>query len=151
MDQDIIRELFEELTEQINSDHGATQLTPEQVILGFLKVTDEPMTRPIRNLTEEHGFETSSHHLASFGGAGDQHGCNITAPLNISRIIIHKYSSILSAYGLALAEMVHEAQEPMAANYFGAENLVTGKVQGLIGRTIERLWSQGFTEKQLRH
>jgi N-methylhydantoinase A/oxoprolinase/acetone carboxylase beta subunit len=31
--------------------------------------------------------------------------------LGISRIIIHRYSSILSAYGLALADRVHEAQE----------------------------------------
>lgn len=151
LDKDITRKLFEELTEQINSEHGAAQLTPEQVALGFLKVADESMTRPIRNLTEARGFETSSHHLASFGGAGGQHACNIAASLNISRIIIHKHSSILSAYGLALAEIVHEAQEPMAANYLGAEKLVTGKVQSLIGRTTEQLRNQGFKEKQLRH
>ncbi|KAJ5619477.1 hypothetical protein N7510_003461 [Penicillium lagena] len=151
LDRDITRKLFKELTDKINSEHDATLLAPEQVALGFLKVADESMTRPIRNLTEARGFETSSHHLACFGGAGGQHACNVAASLGISRIIIHKYSSILSAYGLALAEIVHETQEPMAAQYVGAEELVTSKIQGLIGRSTKNLQTQGFTEKQLRH
>ncbi|KAJ6177982.1 hypothetical protein N7519_008443 [Penicillium mononematosum] len=151
LDREVSRKLFEEMTEKINSEHGVTQLTAEEVALGFLKVADESMTRPIRNLTEARGFETSAHHLASFGGAGGQHACNVAASLGISRIIIHKYSSILSAYGLALAEIVHEAQEPMAAYYVGAEELIIGKLQGLINHTIKQLQTQGFVEEQLRH
>lgn len=151
LDRDITRTLFEELTKKINSEHGAIELTPEQVALGFLNVADESMARPIRNLTEARGFETSSHQLACFGGAGGQHACNVADSLGISRIIIHKYSSILSAYGLALAEVVHESQEPMAAQYDGAEELVARKIQGLVDRSIKHLKTQGFTEKQLRH
>ncbi|KAJ5254058.1 hypothetical protein N7524_011238 [Penicillium chrysogenum] len=151
LDREVSRKLFEEITEKINSEHSVTQLTAEEVALGFLKVADESMTRPIRNLTEARGFETSAHHLASFGGAGGQHACNVAASLGISRIIIHKYSSVLSAYGLALAEIVHEAQEPTAAYYLGAEELITGKLQGLIDRNTKQLRTQGFIEKQLRH
>lgn len=48
----------------------------------------------------------TAHHisLASFGGAGGQHACEIARQLNIKKILIHRYSSILSAYGLALAD-----------------------------------------------
>ncbi|KAM0248511.1 hypothetical protein ACHAQJ_009448 [Trichoderma viride] len=151
LDRGITKKLFEELTNQINAEHGQARLTPEQVALGFLKVADESMTRPIRNLTEARGFETSSHHLACFGGAGGQHACNVAASLGISRIIIHKYSSILSAYGLALAEIVQEAQEPMAAQYAGAKKLIETKLKGLISRSTENLRAQGFEESQLRH
>ena len=42
--------------------------------------------------------------LASFGGAGGQHACEIAHILGISTVLIHRYSSILSAYGLALAD-----------------------------------------------
>ncbi|RTE77581.1 hypothetical protein BHE90_007940 [Fusarium euwallaceae] len=150
LDRDITKKLFQELTDKINTEHGQTRLTPEQVALGFLKVADESMTRPIRNLTEARGFETSSHHLACFGGAGGQHACNVAASLGISRIIIHKYSSILSAYGLALAEIVQEAQEPMAAQYIGSEKTIDLKLQGLIDRSTEQLRTQGFTKGQLR-
>lgn len=151
LDRDITKKLFRELTDKINTEHGQSRLTPEQVALGFLKVADESMTRPIRNLTEARGFETSSHHLACFGGAGGQHACNVAASLGISRIIIHKYSSILSAYGLALAEIVQEAQEPMAAQYIGSEETIDLKLQSLMDRSTEQLGTQGFTKGQLRH
>ncbi|KAJ4172865.1 hypothetical protein NW754_003069 [Fusarium falciforme] len=151
LDRDITKKLFQEMTDKINMEHGQAHLTPEQVALGFLKVADESMTRPIRNLTEARGFETSSHHLACFGGAGGQHACNVAASLGISRIIIHKYSSILSAYGLALAEIVQEAQEPMAAQYIDSEETIDLKLQGLMDRSTEQLGMQGFTKGQLRH
>ncbi len=39
----------------------------------------------------------------------------------MSSVFIHRYSGILSAYGLALADVVHEAQEPCALVYQGTE------------------------------
>lgn len=50
--------------------------------------------------------------LACFGGAGGQHACAIARALGIKKIIVNKYSGILSAYGLSLADVVHEEQEP---------------------------------------
>lgn len=152
LDRDVTRQQFEKLTEQINhAQKRAKKFTPEEVALGFLQVADESMTRPIRNLTEGRGFETSSHHLACFGGAGGQHACNVAASLGISRIIIHKYSSILSAYGLALSEVVHEAQEPMAVEYANSQELIAEKFQTLTARTTKELVEQGFTDDQVRH
>lgn len=104
-------EKFEELTKTINADTGRT-MTPHEVAIGFIDVANESMCRPIRALTEARGFVTADHNLATFGGAGGQHACEIAEKLGIGRIVIHKYSSILSAYGMALAEVVQEAQEP---------------------------------------
>jgi 5-oxoprolinase (ATP-hydrolysing) len=89
----------------------------------FIKVANETMCRPIRALTEakghaaaKHTFVSAAHEsmcfliylflssLASFGGAGGQHACEIAKLLGIKTILIHRYSSILSAYGLALAD-----------------------------------------------
>lgn len=42
--------------------------------------------------------------LASFGGAGGQHATEIARLLGIGKILVHRHSSILSAYGLALAD-----------------------------------------------
>lgn len=75
------------------------------------------MCRPIRALTEAKGHDAALHNLASFGGAGGQHAADIAKLLGIRRILIHKYSSILSAYGMALAEVVHEEQTPSASVY----------------------------------
>ncbi|KAI7978270.1 hypothetical protein EIK77_001213 [Talaromyces pinophilus] len=72
------------------------------------------MCGPIRSLTEGRGHEASKHHLASFGGAGGQHACAIAETLGIKKVLIHKYSSILSAYGIGLADVVHEEEKPCA-------------------------------------
>ncbi|KAI0018300.1 Hydantoinase B/oxoprolinase-domain-containing protein [Xylariomycetidae sp. FL0641] len=111
LDVNIVTQKFAKITKQINADTGRS-MTPLEVAHGFIDVANESMCRPIRALTEARGFETREHNLATFGGAGGQHACEIASKLGINRIVIHKYSSILSAYGMALAEVVQESQEP---------------------------------------
>ncbi|OXT10120.1 hypothetical protein B9K06_26605, partial [Bacillus sp. OG2] len=83
-----------------------------QIALGFLEVANFQMSKPIRDLTEAKGFNVSNHALASFGGAGGQHAGSIAKILKINKVLIHKHSSILSAYGISLADIVTEIQEP---------------------------------------
>ncbi|KKY27756.1 putative 5-oxoprolinase (atp-hydrolysing) [Diplodia seriata] len=110
------RRLFDELTTVINTE-VERKLTVEEVAAGFVSVANESMCRPIRILTEAKGHDSSLHNLASFGGAGGQHACELAATLGIRRVLIHKYSSILSAYGMALADVVHEERQPAALQY----------------------------------
>lgn len=70
------------------------------------------MCGPVRQLTEGRGHDAAKHHLASFGGAGGQHACAIAEALGIRRVLIHKHSSILSAYGIGLADVVHDEERP---------------------------------------
>ncbi|KAK8063128.1 hypothetical protein PG996_007780 [Apiospora saccharicola] len=115
LDSEVVAQKFAKLAEEINRDttgSGSPKMTSVEVAHGFIDVANESMCRPIRALTEARGFETAQHNLATFGGAGGQHACEIARKLGIRRIVIHKYSSILSAYGMALAEIVQEAQEP---------------------------------------
>ena len=87
------------------------------------------MSRPIRSLTQARGFNPKNHILDIFGGAGAQHACSIARDLGMNKILIHKYCGILSAYGLGLADVVHEAEEP-------TQGLLT---QELIDKIQERL------------
>ncbi|KAK7893837.1 hypothetical protein LTR67_006538 [Exophiala xenobiotica] len=154
LDQEITVRKFQELTDSINKEQiekGQAQFSPEEVALGFLKVADESMARPVRNLTEARGFETSSHHLASFGGAGGQHACSVAATLGISRIIIHKFSSILSAYGLALADVVKEDQEPVSVEYLSSQSQLRKRFESIITRSTSDLLAQGFQLDKIQH
>ncbi|KAH8812532.1 Hydantoinase B/oxoprolinase-domain-containing protein [Xylogone sp. PMI_703] len=119
LDVGVVKEKFAELTKTINAETGKS-MTPEEVAYGFLDVANEAMCRPIRALTEAKGYEIGKHNLAVFGGAGGQHACEIASKLGISTAIIHKYSSILSAYGMALADVVQEAQQPVNVTYAGS-------------------------------
>ncbi|KAH8704894.1 putative 5-oxoprolinase [Talaromyces proteolyticus] len=113
LDRDIVLNKFQELTEVINRDSGKS-LTWAEVADGFLQVANSAMCGPIRSLTEGRGHEASKHNLASFGGAGGQHACAIAEILGIRQVLIHKYSSILSAYGIGLADVVYEEERPCA-------------------------------------
>ncbi|KAJ9157698.1 5-oxoprolinase (ATP-hydrolyzing) [Pleurostoma richardsiae] len=124
LDVQVTQQLFEKLTVEVNSDLPAetAKLSAEEVALGFLRVANESMCRPIRTLTEARGHDAAHHDLAVFGGAGGQHACSIASALGISRVIMHRFSSILSAYGMALADIVSDVQAPLACA-FNEENL----------------------------
>jgi N-methylhydantoinase A/oxoprolinase/acetone carboxylase beta subunit len=69
----------------------------------------------------ESGFnlspDTRDHVLACFGGAGGQHACAIARSLGMDTVYVHKYAGILSAYGMALADVIHEEQAPCVLKY----------------------------------
>lgn len=111
--------LFTKLTEDINKwlESEGKRMSIEEVAMGFVRVANEAMCRPIRALTQAKGFDTSRHALACFGGAGGQHACAIARSLGMKQVFVHKYAGILSAYGMALADVVQEAQEPCAKPY----------------------------------
>ncbi|KAJ4371203.1 hypothetical protein N0V83_004419 [Neocucurbitaria cava] len=146
---------FQALTAEINEErcrNGNTPYSAEDVAMGFLEVANEGMARPIRALTEARGFETSSHHLACFGGAGGQHACSVADVLNISKVIIHKYSSILSAYGMSLADVVHEVQRPAALTYSAeTEPRIQSQLHELALQAQNELTQQGFSLKQISY
>jgi 5-oxoprolinase (ATP-hydrolysing) len=60
---------MQDITNEINTFNG-TALSVEEVALGFVKVANESMCRPIRALTSAKGYDPKVHMLACFGGAG---------------------------------------------------------------------------------
>ncbi|KAM0549432.1 hypothetical protein ACHAPJ_009418 [Fusarium lateritium] len=153
LDRDIVREKFAALTETVNKEKdGGEPFTPETLALGFLAIANATMTRPIRTLSEGRGYGASSHNLGSFGGAGGQHAVFIARDLGIKRAIIPCYSSILSAYGMALADVVVENQEPSAITF--SEQVVPEiktRLESLSSKGSQGLEAQGFDAKTTEH
>lgn len=156
LDEQASKALFEELTNQINEDiAGSTDkaMSLDEVAYGFIKIANETMTRPIRSLTEARGHDTSKHRLATFGGAGGQHAVAIAEALGITQILVHRYSSVLSAYGMALADVVDERQEPESKVWSEGEgeakSYLQGKMDELKKKSAATLRDQGFEEGQL--
>jgi 5-oxoprolinase (ATP-hydrolysing) len=124
----------------------------DEVAYGFIKIANETMTRPIRSLTEARGHDTSKHRLATFGGAGGQHAVAIAEALGIRQILIHRYSSVLSAYGMALADVVDERQEPESKVWSDSGEVpkyLQGKMEDLKKKSREALKDQGFGDKEI--
>eukprot|EP00088_Acartia_fossae_P069611 TRINITY_DN9141_c0_g1_i1.p1 TRINITY_DN9141_c0_g1~~TRINITY_DN9141_c0_g1_i1.p1 ORF type:complete len:1151 (+),score=248.77 TRINITY_DN9141_c0_g1_i1:82-3453(+) len=146
---------MEKLTKEINEFNGCDKdkeggMSKEEVAMGFITVANEAMCRPIRALTQGKGYDTARHALACFGGAGGQHACAIARSLGMSTVIIHKYAGILSAFGMALADVVHEEQEPSALKYKqGNMPQIKERISALEKRCIAKLESQGFSKDQI--
>lgn len=149
------REEFEKLARQINAyrknhDPSAKDMTVEEIALGFVDVANETMCRPIRQLTEMKGHETKNHALACFGGAGPQHACAIARSLGMKEVLIHKFCGILSAYGMGLANVVEEAQEPYSAVYGTESTIEASQREAVLLRQVkQKLQSQGFKEENI--
>lgn len=151
LDKEIVKTKFAELTTIINKDRpGLPELSVEEVAMGYLTVANEAMCRPIRSLTEGKGYVTSQHYLASFGGAGGQHACAIANNLGVSKVIVHKYSSILSAYGMSLADVVHEVQRPESTQLTKSSLVELNKRLDIISEeAVEELLRQGFERSEV--
>ncbi|CAH0052151.1 unnamed protein product [Clonostachys solani] len=151
LDDEIVRQKFTELADTINRETGRS-MTPMEVANGFIDVANEAMGRPIRAITEARGHDTSAHNLGVFGGAGGQHACDLAKKLDIKRVIIHKFSSILSAYGMALAEVSQELQEP-SSETLSTESMprIHQRIQSLKSEAKAKLLAQGIDEDAIRY
>lgn len=151
LDPEASRIVLQELADQVNRETGKN-MTTEEVAFGFLTVANEAMTRPIRSITEAKGHDTSKHRLASFGGAGGQHAVAIAESLGIRQILVHRYSSVLSAYGMALADVVDERQEPESTVWQDGGKVV-GELQAKMEKLKEKsrvsLREQGFKDDEV--
>lgn len=150
LDSEASRVAFEKVAKEINESHEMN-LGLDDIVYGFIKVANETMCRPIRALTEARGYSTGKHVLASFGGAGGQHACEIASLLGIKTILVHRYSSILSAYGLALADRAYELQEPSSTFYSAQtrQQLIV-RLDKLASDVKTELKRQGFEGDRVR-
>ena len=83
-------------------------LNPQQAALGILRVVNANMERAIRAISLERGYDPRSFTLVPFGGAGPVHGCELAQELGIPRVLIPARPGILSALGVAIADVVKD-------------------------------------------
>lgn len=80
-----------------------------------------------------------------------EHACSIADKLGIQRILIHKWSSLLSAYGISQAQLQYEASEPLSGT-FSLDELprIRERLSHLRAQVTKELASQGARTESLR-
>ena len=63
------------------------------------------MANAIKKISLQRGYDVTEYVLCCFGGAGAQVACLVADNLGISKILIHPYAGVLSAYGIGLADI----------------------------------------------
>jgi 5-oxoprolinase (ATP-hydrolysing) len=104
LDREIVLTKFTELTQKINTATGNNS-TPEQVAAGFMAIAVANMANAIKKISLQRGYDVTRYVLCCFGGAGAQVACLVADNLGMSKILIHPYAGVLSAYGIGLADI----------------------------------------------
>ncbi len=100
IDAEAVREGFAALAGEIGDGRA-----PEQVADGFITIAVENMANAIKKISVQRGYDVTRYTLNCFGGAGGQHACLVADALGMTSVLIHPYSSLLSAYGMGLADI----------------------------------------------
>ena len=136
-----------------NKKKGSEELSNYEVAYGFIKVANETMSRPIRSITQARGYNPKNHVLSIFGGAGGQHACAIAKNLGIRRVVIHKYWGILSAYGMGLANVTEDKEEPFFAECTSdaIQQIFETRIPPLQKKNDDSLKLLGFEDSNIEH
>ena len=78
---------------------------PVEVAEGFLRIAVDNMANAIKSISVRRGYDVTGYTLNCFGGAGGQHACLVADALGITRVMIHPFAGVLSAYGMGLADV----------------------------------------------
>ena len=83
-------------------------LSITQTAAGILRVADNLMVEAIRLTTVDRGIDPRDFALVAFGGMAPMHACRMADELGIRSIIIPSFAGVLSAFGLAVADIKTE-------------------------------------------
>src|SRR5438034_2703155 len=104
LDADAVREAFARLAKDVGKP-------PHEVADGFIRIAVENMANAIKKISVQRGYDVTGYALNCFGGAGGQHACMVADALGMTTVLIHPFSSLLSAYGMGLADIRSTRQQ----------------------------------------
>ena len=106
LDVDSVRAAFEAMAREVGDGRSA-----EAVADGFIQIAVANMAEAIKKISVARGYDVTKYALNCFGGAGGQHACAVADALSMKTVLIHPLSSLLSAYGMGLADIrAHRSQ-----------------------------------------
>src|ERR1700726_2957891 len=139
LDADAVRSGFAELAKEIGGGKSG-----EHVADGFIKIAVENMANAIKKISVQRGYDVTRYALNCFGGAGGQHACLVADALGMESVLIHPLSSLLSAYGMGLAD-IRSVRQQAIEETFGEEARATLDKVGrkLSGAAAKEVAGQG--------
>lgn len=71
---------------------------------GIIKIANSAMSKILRIVSVERGYDPRDFVLICFGGAGPMHGCALAEELKIKKIVVPRNPGLFSAYGLLVTD-----------------------------------------------
>nr|WP_237685073.1 hydantoinase/oxoprolinase family protein [Szabonella alba] len=123
----------------------------ERAALGIIGIVTANMTRAIRVVSIEKGYDPRRFALMPFGGAGGLHAADVAQALGMTRIIIPRAPGILCAEGLILADLQEDFVASYRAEISADLSAVQAELDALGARATE--WfvteAEGATDREM--
>ena len=142
LDAEVVRERFAALASEVERATGERR-SPVEIADGFLRIAVENMANAIKHISVERGYDVTGYTLCCFGGAGGQHACLVADALGMTRVFIHPFAGVLSAYGMGLADVRALRQQAVEAALDDASLAASEATFGALERV-----ARGDVEKQ---
>src|SRR5438445_5259184 len=114
LDAEVVRVKFAALSAEVATKTGRA-LAPEEIAAGFLEIAVANMANAIKHISVERGYDVTEYTLCCFGGAGGQEACVVADALGMTRVLLHPFAGVLSAYGMGLADVRSLKQQAVEA------------------------------------
>ena len=145
LDEAAVRHGFNNLAQKVGGK------TPEEIADGFIKIAVENMANAIKKISVQRGYDVTRYALNCFGGAGGQHACLVADALGMTRVLIHPFSSLLSAYGMGLADIRATRQQAIELPFGGKALAEIKKTGGRLAReTKTEVVGQGVPAAKIK-
>jgi 5-oxoprolinase (ATP-hydrolysing) len=145
LDADAVRRAFAALAKEIGDGRSS-----EQVADGFIKIAVENMANAIKKISVQRGYDVTRYALNCFGGAGGQHACLVADALGMESVLIHPLSSLLSAYGMGLADIRSVRQQAIEEPFGDKARKTLQTVSRRLARaTIDEVTGQGVATNKI--
>jgi 5-oxoprolinase (ATP-hydrolysing) len=108
------------------------------------------MANAIKKISVQRGYDVTRYALNCFGGAGGQHACLVADALGMTKVLIHPYSSLLSAYGMGLADIRATRQQAIEEPFGNAALKSLAAISGRLGEEARaEVIGQGLRESDV--
>ena len=146
---EIVRKKFLVLSKEISIQTKKPEMDIIFMAEGFLKIAVENMANAIKKISIQRGYDVTNYTMNCFGGAGGQHACHVADSLGISKVLIHPYAGVLSAYGMGLAEIRSIREGHLEQNIEEIENAKV-LINKLSLKANEDLKKQGIEKSSIK-
>src|SRR5580692_8443147 len=145
LDADAVRAAFAAMAKEIGDGRSS-----EQVADGFIKIAVENMANAIKKISVQRGYDVTRYALNCFGGAGGQHACLVADALGMTSVLIHPLSSLLSAYGMGLADIRSVRQQAIEESFGDKARKTLQNVSRRLARAaIDEVAGQGVAANKI--
>ncbi|MFA4892549.1 hydantoinase B/oxoprolinase family protein [Brevundimonas sp.] len=149
LDADAVRKKFDALAAEV-ADATGRATTPEALAEGFVTIAVQNMAEAIKSVSIQRGYDVTRYVLNCFGGAGGQHACLVADALGMTRVMLHPFAGVLSAWGMGLADVRAIRQATVAAPLDAAgDTALTDRVDALTAEARGLLKAQGFADRSI--